>query len=153
MIRNVISPRRYAIFWFVFLAWSIAATGKAAETSQTNPIAPSGALARSGVLTNAEQVHWLTREEAAAGRQVIIRGVITCALPDFGAAVVQDRTAGIYIDRWVPSLGAPPQLGESVEVEGVTDPGDFAPRVHAVRITPAGHRGIAAAGPSRTGTN
>ncbi len=52
--------------------------------------------------------------------------------------MVQDRTAGITLTAWNPSLGAPPQVGELVEVEGVTDPGEFAPRVHAVRITRLG---------------
>lgn len=86
------------------------------------------------VLTNAAQVHGLTRQKAAAGLPVRIRGVITCALPEFNAAVVQDHTAGIYIDGWFPSLGTPPRVGELVEVNGVTDPGQFAPRVDAVRI-------------------
>ena len=90
------------------------------------------------ILTNAAQVHWLSRKEAAISQKVLIRGVITCALPEFNAAVVQDSTAGIYIDRWTPSLGRPPQLGELVEVEGLTDPGQFAPRVDAVRITRLG---------------
>ena len=103
----------------------------------TNESAPPGVASSASVLTNAEQVHWLTREEAAKGQPVLIRGVITCALPDpvFNAAVVQDRTAGIYIDRWNPSLGPRPEVGGLVEIEGVTDPGEFAPRVHAVRIT------------------
>jgi signal transduction histidine kinase len=90
------------------------------------------------ILTNAEQVHWLSRSEAAAGRQVRIRGVITCALPAFNAAVVQDGAAGIYVNRWDPPLAAPPVVGQLVEVEGSTDPGEFAPLVHAVRVTNLG---------------
>lgn len=72
---------------------------------------------------------------------MLLRGVITCALPDFNdfkAAVVQDGTGGIYIHQWDPSLGGPPQVGELVEVGGLTDAGDFAPRVHADRITRLG---------------
>jgi signal transduction histidine kinase len=68
----------------------------------------------------------------------LIRGVITCALPEFNAAVVQDVTGGIYVDRWNPSFGGAPQVGELAEVEGLTDPGEFAPRVHAVRTARLG---------------
>ena len=121
------------------LVWAVAAESRAAEPVATNlPVLPSGVWS-SPVLTNAEEVHWLTRQEAAGSRQVLLRGVITCALPAFEAAVVQDHTAGIYIDRWSPSLGAPPRVGELVEVEGLTDPGEFAPRVHAVKITRRGN--------------
>jgi signal transduction histidine kinase len=127
-----------AIFCFAFLICAVADGGRASESVLTNQSAPLGVALRSPVLTNAEQVHWLTRKEAAGGQHVLIRGVITCALPEFEAAVVQDFTGGIYIDRWSPSLGGPPQVGELVEVEGLTDPGDFAPRVHAVRITRLG---------------
>jgi signal transduction histidine kinase len=89
-------------------------------------------------LTNADQVHWLSRQEAAVGQQVLIRGVVTCALPEFTAAVIQDATSGIYIDRWDSVLGAPPQVGEFVEIKGFTDPGQFAPRIHATRLTRLG---------------
>jgi signal transduction histidine kinase len=115
---------------FLLLTGTVAIESRAAEQN------PSSALPAT-VLTNAEQVHKLTREEAAKGQRVLIRGVITCALPDpiFNAAVVQDHTAGIYIDHWNPSLGPRPEVGGLVEIEGVTDPGEFAPRVHATRMT------------------
>ena len=48
------------------------------------------------VLKTAEQIHRLTREEAARAHRAVIRGVVTCALPDFGAVVIQDSTRGIY---------------------------------------------------------
>ena len=123
------------IGYFTLLVWAVAVEGRAAESAEINQSAPPGVTSRSLVLTNAEQVHRLTRKEAAARQPVVIRGVITCALPAFGAAVIQDRTAGIYINRWNPSLGEPPRVGELVEVDGVTDPGQFAPRVDAVRIS------------------
>jgi signal transduction histidine kinase len=138
MTRNALNLHLDAIFCFAFLIWAVADAGRASESVLTNQSAPLGDALRSPVLTNAEQVHWLTRKEAAGGQPVLIRGVITCALPEFKAAVVQDITGGIYIDRWNPSPGGPPQVGELVEVEGLTDPGDFAPRVHAVRITRLG---------------
>ena len=137
MTSRVLNLHPQTLVCSVFLAWAVAVDGRGAELVATNESAPPGVASSASVLTNAEQVHWLTREEAAEGQPVLIRGVITCALPDpvFNAAVVQDRTAGIYIDRWNPSLGPRPVVGGLVEIAGVTDPGEFAPRVHAVRIT------------------
>jgi signal transduction histidine kinase len=125
-----------AIFCFALL--SALYSGAAAEASATNQPATG---TQSQVLTNAEQVHWLSRKEAAGRQQVLIRGVITVALgPEFNAAVVQDQTGGIYFDLWNPPLGPPPPVGEFVEVEGVTDPGQFAPLVHATRVVQHGTR-------------
>ena len=138
MTRNALNLHLDASFCFAFLFWTVADGGRASEAAVTNQSAPLGVESRSPVLTTAEQVHRLTREQAASGQPVLIRGVITCALPGFDAAVVQDATSGIYIDRWNPSLGGPPRVGELVEVGGVTDPGQFAPRIHAVRITRLG---------------
>ncbi len=86
------------------------------------------------VLTTAEQVHRLTREEAAKPYEAVIRGVITCPLPQFEAVVIQDSTRGVYVSNVGASLGEPPSLGELVEIEGVTDPGQFAPHLQARRI-------------------
>ncbi len=138
MTSRVLNLHPQTMVCSVFLAWAIALEGRAAESVETNQSAPPGVASSSSVLTNAEQVHWLTRQEAADGRPVLIRGVVTCALPGFNAAVIQDHTAGIYIYHWNLSLGEPPQVGKLVEVEGVTDPGQFAPRVDAVRITRLG---------------
>jgi signal transduction histidine kinase len=104
----------------------------------TNHPASLEAESRHTVLTTAEQVHRLTRTDAAFGHHVLIRGVVTCALPAYEAAVVQDATSGIYIDGWNSLLGSPAQVGELVEIEGVTDPGQFAPRIHAHRLTRLG---------------
>ncbi len=139
MTRSALNFRRQTmVVSIAFLVLAAAFQGRAAESVATNPFAPPAVVLSSPALTNAAQVHGLTRKEAADGRQVRIRGVVTCALPGFSAAVVQDHTAGIYIESWNPSLGEPPQVGELVEVEGVTDPGEFAPRVDAVRINRLG---------------
>ncbi|PWU20433.1 MAG: hypothetical protein C5B50_03955 [Verrucomicrobia bacterium] len=83
------------------------------------------------ILTNAEQVHRLTREEAAGERWAKIRGVVTCPLPQYQAVVIQDSTRGIYVSHLDSSLGAPPAMGDLMEIEGVTDPGQFAPHIRA----------------------
>jgi signal transduction histidine kinase len=79
-------------------------------------------------------VHQLTRAEAAESRRAVIRGVVTCVWPDAGALVVQDATRGIYIDG-VGFAEPAPRVGHLVEIEGVTGPGEFAPQLHARRVT------------------
>jgi signal transduction histidine kinase len=123
-----------AIFFFAFLIWTVTGDGRASEQALTNQPPLPEVNAPSLVLTNAEQVHWLSRQEAASAQRVHIRGVITCSLPEFKAAVVQDATGGVYFDLWNPPLGEPPPVGELVEVEGVTDPGKFAPQISALRV-------------------
>jgi signal transduction histidine kinase len=102
-------------------------TNKHSGTAAPAPVLP--------VLTNAAQVHALTRDEAGQRRRVHIRGIVTCVIPQYNAGVVQDATSGIYIDGWNSLLGRDPRLKDMVEVEGVTDPGQFAPYVRATKIT------------------
>lgn len=90
------------------------------------------------LLATAEQVHRLTREEAQRGNPTVIRGVVTCSLPEYAAVVLQDFTRGIYVDHLFPTLGEPPRLGELLEIEGETQPGEFAPSVRARRMTRLG---------------
>ncbi len=81
-----------------------------------------------GRLVDASQVRALTADQAAEGRRVHIRGVITCAVPspDF---FVQDKTAGIYVEG-NPLRHYRHQLGEEIELDGITGPGHFAPVIH-----------------------
>ncbi|MGH7978246.1 MAG: sensor histidine kinase [Limisphaerales bacterium] len=138
MTRLAFSPRRWLLLCLAILAGTMAVKIPAAEPENTNLSTSFGTSSSAQALTNAEQVHWLTRRQAAARLPVRIRGVVTCALPEFGAAVVQDDTAGIYVERWTSSRGPPARVGELVQVEGITDPGEFAPRVDADRIAQIG---------------
>jgi signal transduction histidine kinase len=76
-------------------------------------------------LTRVEQIRQLTPEEASKGYPVKIRGVVTMDVPspDF---FVQDATAGIYVEGSTSPTFVH-VLGQSVEVEGITGPGKFAP--------------------------
>lgn len=123
---------------FAFLILGVAIQGGSAQLDTANQSIPAGVRLPSQVLTTAEQIHWLTRREAAGGHRALIRGVVTCSLPGSHAVVVQDSTRGIYVDHLIPSLGEPPQVGQLLEIEGLTDPGEFAPQLHAVRITRLG---------------
>src|SRR5579863_7881112 len=105
MTRPAFSLRLLAVFFAAFIAGKI----QAAELASTNPPELPATAPPGPVLTNAEQVHWLTRQQATERGPVLIRGVVTCGLPGFGAAVVQDDTAGIYIDHWNASPGPPPE--------------------------------------------
>lgn len=136
MWHRVFKPHLLVAIWIISLAQiagfrALAAdvTNAGSAVSQTNQLP---------TLTSAEQIHRLSQHEAATGRHVIIRGVVTCTLPQFGAVVVQDGRAGIYINNVYASSGELPQVGELVEVQGATDPGEFAPRVQASRITRLG---------------
>ncbi|HEV2319954.1 MAG TPA: sensor histidine kinase [Verrucomicrobiae bacterium] len=138
MTRRAFSFRLMALFCFALLAAFPSVKTEAAESAGTNVTALPATASDELILTNAEQVHRLTRQEATNRIPVLIRGVVTCGLPGFGGAVVQDDTAGVYIDHWIPSIGPPAEVGEQVEVAGQTDPGEFAPRVVATRISRLG---------------
>jgi len=113
----------------VWLA-SAAACGRAAE--------PSGPV----VLTTAAQVRALTEVEASRGVPVHLRGVyIGDADPRGIAFVIQDETDGIYI-QGPAALVAGMGRGDLLEVEGVSDPGGFAPYVVAQKIHKIGRRPI-----------
>ena len=93
---------------------------------------PPGVLAFSGqephklpVLTEAEQINRLTVEQATAGYPVDLHGVITYADVKLGHIFLQDRTAGEFV--YFDPTGSEPDLepGQTIEVTGITTPGDF----------------------------
>jgi signal transduction histidine kinase len=105
----------------IFLATAGYAMGASAESAPT-----SGVL-----LTNAAQVRKLSAAEAAEAIPVHLVGVvIDISEPRERALMIADQTAGIYLLA-ATNLFAPYRLGDLVAVEGVTDPGEFAPIVLA----------------------
>jgi signal transduction histidine kinase/uncharacterized protein YdeI (BOF family) len=90
------------------------------------------------VLTTAAEVHRLKREEAQRGYPVKFQGVVTCVLPEHQAFIIQDATRGLYVEDHSSVRSRPPQIGEFLEVQGVTDPSLFAPIVSAQRIVSLG---------------
>ncbi len=103
----------------------------AAENTGTN----TGGLP---LLMNAAEIHRLKREEAQREYPVKIRGVITSVLPEHQAFTIQDSTRGIYVIDQSESRSDPPRIGEFLEVEGTTEPGQFAPVVNALRVRSLG---------------
>jgi signal transduction histidine kinase len=84
------------------------------------------------------EIHSLPREEAALGRSVKVRGVVTFAYPEeVGEFVIEDVSGGLYISAGDPEWNRkPPPVASLVEVTGVTGEGGYAPvvRVRAVEI-------------------
>ena len=77
------------------------------------------------VLTQAEQINGLTVEQSREGYPVDIHGVVTYADVKLGHIFLQDRTAGEFV--YFQPTGAEPDLkpGQTIEVTGITTPGDF----------------------------
>jgi signal transduction histidine kinase len=84
------------------------------------------------------EIHGMPRDEAALGRTVAVRGVVTFAYPGkIGEFVIEDESGGLYITAGDPAWnGKPPPVSSLVEVTGVTGAGGYAPvvRVRSVEI-------------------
>lgn len=94
------------------------------------------------VLTTAAQVRALSEQDARRALPVHLRGVyVGEADPEGIAFVVQDETDGIYVQGPAEQV-AGLSSGDLLEIEGVTDPGGFAPYVVARRIRRIGHGGL-----------
>ena len=84
------------------------------------------------VLTTADEVHHLKRMEAQSGYPVRICGVVTSTSLYYGFTI-QDSTSGVFV------MGSDlVRVGDFVEVEGVTDSGNFAPMIKLIRMNRLG---------------
>ncbi len=88
-----------------------------------------------GILTNAAQVRALSYDEALARRPVRLRGVVTGE--GSTGMVIQDGTAGIFINQNKLDISWA-RRGDLVEVDGVSDPGQFAPVVWPDQVVKLG---------------
>ena len=89
------------------------------------------------VLTRIAEIRSLTREEATKALPARIRGVVIWQ--SLGSFVIHDGERGIYVDtltakeRGIWKSGDPSmtetQVGAVIEMEGITDPGGYAPTV------------------------
>jgi diguanylate cyclase (GGDEF)-like protein len=97
-------------------------------------------------LTTALQVHGLSSEEASRSYPVHLRAVVTFfdRSLEFGGFVplfVRDETGCIFVKVPVNLLDSLP-AGSLVEIEGVSNPGEFAPIVAHPQIKVIGHPGL-----------
>ena len=93
--------------------------------------------ARPAPLTTAAAVRQLPPEEARRGLPVRLTGNLAIITVPRDALVLLDETDGIYVEVEQP-VKKTLQLGDRLEIEGVTDPGDFAPIVRATRVALVG---------------
>jgi signal transduction histidine kinase len=106
------------------------------STKETRPVGQD----TNKVLTSVEEIRHLT--PAAAGRHLSakIRGVVIWSSPE--ALVLQDATAGVYIHYTSSDWAEQPRVGESWEIEGKTDPGDFSPVLYGLKETFIGNAAL-----------
>ena len=91
----------------------------------------NGTAVQLPLLTTAQQVLQLPRDEAARGYPVHLRGVITCVWPDDPRNyVLQDASRGVFLQHSNLFLTDQPQFGEFWDVQGLTGGGSFAPMIH-----------------------
>lgn len=88
------------------------------------------------VLTTVGQVRKLSSAQANLRYPVQLRGVVTYYNPMWHYLFIQDSTAGIFVD----SGGDPDALeaGQEIQLNGITDPGDYAPIIVQPRIVSLG---------------
>jgi PAS domain S-box-containing protein len=98
-------------------------------------VCPFRALAAATPLSTAAGIRALSPDQAAAGVPVHLKGVVTALSGWKNSFFFQDSTAGISVDRLDD---APVHSGETVEIEGVTGPGRFAPVVISTRVRSLG---------------
>jgi signal transduction histidine kinase len=90
-------------------------------------------------LTNVVQIRSLSAAEAARGLPVKLEGVVTAvAGPEKRALIIIDSTGGIYLLGKENSLSKFVR-GDHLAVEGVSDPGEFAPIVVANTVRKVGN--------------
>ncbi|MCX8155425.1 MAG: ATP-binding protein [Verrucomicrobiae bacterium] len=102
----------------------------------TAPAAPADATPV--VLTNVQQVRMLPPEEAARGLPVKVQGVVTYSDYAWHALFIQDETAGIYVGD--VSIAELPRVGDGVVLEGITQPGHFAPVIRCKQLERVGEK-------------
>ena len=118
-------PRTGGWGWFcTLMLFSVA------SLAEPLPAPPNHALT---CLTNAEQVRQLLPETAAKNLPVRLCGVVTYYDAPLFNLFFQDETAGIFV-LVAPNISTNIAAGQEVEVDGVSDKGDYAPIVSASAI-------------------
>lgn len=83
------------------------------------------AVAQTRVITKASDLRELSRDELVSGLPVKMRGHVTyCRGSDFPDFILQDATGGVFADlKQGEMMAGDLQLGQEVEIEGVTTVG------------------------------
>jgi signal transduction histidine kinase len=99
----------------------------------THSIEPPGSRQ---LLDKVSQVHQLSAAEAARNYPVHLRAVVTYYSHDLRCAFVQDSTGGVFVDTI--ASGDDLVVGQLVDVEGQSAPGEFAPVLDKVNFRVVG---------------
>lgn len=103
----------------------------AVDTSQVRIL--SDGRDKEKVLSQVMEIRQLQRDEANKPYRVDIQGVVTMVTSR--SLVIQDATGGVFIHYRASKPGNSPHPSELWKIEGRTGSGDFAPVVHAERVT------------------
>ena len=103
-----------------------------------SPIGIDQEPSTNNLLTTIKQARQLKPAEAALGIPVKFEGVVIGTSP--GRLVLCDSTGGISVHLDIPdNLTGLPQVGELLEIEGSTIPGDFVPAIAARKVIHLGN--------------
>jgi hypothetical protein len=97
-------------------------------------LAAEGLAARP--LTTVQQIRGLTPEQATRGLQIHVRGITTALSGWKNSFFFKDKTGSISVDRDERDIKI--RSGDLVDIEGIIDPGLFAPTILAKHITVIG---------------
>ena len=116
-MRRPANARIFVRFWLLPLL--------AAAASFSSNCASLFAQTTPALLTNAADVLSLPENLARLKIPVRIRGVVTAAEPGWGGQFfVQDDTSGVFVENRSDQA---PRPGDVIEVDGISQPGSFAP--------------------------
>ena len=122
----------------LLLIWPMAAISAAAQPEvlgQAGLVTPNP----SSLITNAQAVRSFAPAVAGQGLKVQLQGVVTYIF-DPHSCFVQDDSAGIYVGNGVEF--PPVSAGDIVRLEGVSDPGDYAPIIRPTQVQKLGHTNL-----------
>ncbi len=114
------------------------------------PLFPRAQGAEQEILATCGDVRALSRDQAARGLPVRVRGVVTLLPADAKGSFIMDDGTGIWVgpprpDESVGTAVASLQLNDLVEVEGLTHEGHFAPTISARHVRVVGRAPLPAA--------
>jgi len=87
-------------------------------------------------LTSVQQIRGLTPEQATRGLQIHVRGIATTVSGWKNSFFFKDKTGSISVNRDERDIKI--RSGDLVDIEGITDPGLFAPTIVAKHINVIG---------------